>query len=112
MDRGTSGEFAGYDMKWLLRRLREPSTWRGIIWIATSVGVTLSPEVWEYIITAGMALAGLVGVLTREKEDPPEVPPIDLVSRSEPERVREPELPSRDRPPVDDGRWRDEGFNG
>ena len=62
-------------MNWLLARLREPSTYRGLVWLATACGVTLRPEVWEQVMTLGMALAGLIGVLTR---DPlPHVPPDD-----------------------------------
>ena len=42
--------------------LGEASTWRGIIFILTAVGVQLDPAQQTAIITAGMALAGLVGV--------------------------------------------------
>lgn len=70
-------------MNWLLARLREPSTWRGIIWLATAFGVSLRPEVWEQIAAVGMALAGLVGVVTREKSQDVriELPPIELVGK-------------------------------
>lgn len=72
-------------MNWLLNRLREPSTWRGLVWLATGFGVTLKPEVWEQVTAVGMALAGLIGVLTRD--DPKTVqlqlPPIDLVGKPE-----------------------------
>ena len=47
---------------WLLSRLREASTWRGIVWILTFVGVVHSPEQGEAIMTAGMAIVGLLGV--------------------------------------------------
>lgn len=72
-------------MKWLLARLREPSTWRGLVWLLTVLGVKLAPEAWEYIMTAGMALAGLLGVLTREEPTVVsiELPPIALQGRSE-----------------------------
>lgn len=52
--------------QWWIDRLREPSTYRGLIWLATALGVTLKPEVWEQITAVGMALAGLMGVLTSE----------------------------------------------
>lgn len=42
--------------------LGEASTWRGIIFILAAVGVQLDPAQQTAIITAGMALAGLVGV--------------------------------------------------
>lgn len=73
-------------MKWLLRRLREPSTWRGLVWLATVAGLSLRPEQAEAIVTAGMALAGLLGVFTTDepKTVKVELPPIDLVSRNNP----------------------------
>lgn len=69
-------------MNWLLRRLREPSTWRGLVWLATVAGLSLRPEQAEAIVTAGMALAGLLGVFLPDesKNVRIELPPIDLVS--------------------------------
>lgn len=49
-------------MNWLLARLREPSTWRGLVWLATVAGLSLRPDQAEAIVAAGMALAGLLGV--------------------------------------------------
>jgi len=68
-------------MNWLLNRLREPSTWRGLVWMLTALGVSLSPEAWAHITTIGMAAAGLIGVLTREKAAVVDIrlPPIELV---------------------------------
>lgn len=54
-------------MTWLLERLREPSTWRGLIWLATACGVSLKPDLWEAITAAGMALAGLLGVVLADE---------------------------------------------
>jgi hypothetical protein len=69
-------------MKWLLRRLREPSTWRGLVWLATVAGLSLRPEQAEAIVAAGMALAGLLGVFLPDesKNVRIELPPIDLVA--------------------------------
>lgn len=71
--------------KWLLNRLREPSTWRGLVWVLTALGVTLRPEIWEQVTAVGMALAGLLGVfLTDESRNVrSELPPIDLQARPE-----------------------------
>jgi hypothetical protein len=46
--------------------------------------MSLSPEAWEFIATAGMALAGLIGVLTREEPTTVEIqlPPIDLIGQA------------------------------
>jgi hypothetical protein len=49
-------------------RLREPSTWRGIILILTAVGVPIAPQMGEAIICVGLALAGGVGVVTPDKK--------------------------------------------
>lgn len=50
----------------VLDRFKEPSTWRGIILLATSCGVYFSPELTEGIITIGLAAAGAVGVFTED----------------------------------------------
>lgn len=50
--------------RYFLSRLKEPSTWRGIIGLLTALGVYIKPEIGEAIIALGMALAGGVAVLT------------------------------------------------
>ena len=69
-------------MNWMLRRLREPSTWRGLVWLATVAGLSLRPDQAEAIVTVGMALAGLLGVFLQD-ETKTELPPIELQSRPE-----------------------------
>lgn len=49
---------------WLIERAREPSTWRGLVLLATAAGVQIAPDVQEAIVTAGLAVAGLIGALT------------------------------------------------
>jgi hypothetical protein len=51
----------------LLERLSENSTWRGVILIATAVGVRLEPELQESIIVAGLGLVGLINVIRKGK---------------------------------------------
>lgn len=51
----------------LLARAAEPSTWRGLVWLFAALGLTLSPEQASSIIAAGAALAGAIGVLTRDR---------------------------------------------
>jgi hypothetical protein len=53
-------------MNYWLARMREPSTWRGLIWVLTAMGVSISPELGERIIAVGMAVAGLIGMLIPE----------------------------------------------
>lgn len=73
-------------MNWLVRRLREPSTWRGLVWLATVAGLSLRPDQAEAIVAAGMALAGLLGVFLSDEPKTVriELPPIDLQSRPQP----------------------------
>jgi hypothetical protein len=56
----------------LAARLAEPTTWRGLIFISSSVGLVLKPELQAAIIAAGMALAGLIGVLVPDPATPAE----------------------------------------
>jgi hypothetical protein len=87
---------------WLLARLREPSTWRGLVWILTVSGVLLTTEQAEAIMLAGMALAGLLGVFlsdTPSKATKAELPPISLVSPAA-NRVRLP-VPTEFDPKID-----------
>jgi hypothetical protein len=50
-------------MAYLLARLKEASTWRGIALLLTAFGVQIAPEVQEAVISVGIAVAGAVGVL-------------------------------------------------
>lgn len=54
-------------MNWIIERLQEPSTWRGLTMLATSAGVTISPEFMPHIVATGTAVAGLIGVVTKDK---------------------------------------------
>lgn len=51
-------EFAG-------ARLKERSTWLGIITVLTLLGVRLTPELKEAIITTGVSVGSLVAILTK-----------------------------------------------
>lgn len=53
----------------LLERLKEPSTWRGMIMLLTAFGIAMTPEMIEAIIATGTGLAGLVGVLTTDSKE-------------------------------------------
>lgn len=50
--------------QYLLNRLQEPSTWRGLVWVVTSLGVYMSPETIEQVIVAGTTMTGLIGMIT------------------------------------------------
>jgi hypothetical protein len=51
----------------ILERLSENSTWRGLILIATAVGVKVDPSLQESIIVAGLGLVGLINVIRKGK---------------------------------------------
>jgi len=55
-------------MKYLLDRLSEPSTWRGIISMLTALGVKLRPDLAEAIISGGLSAMGLINVIRKEKD--------------------------------------------
>ena len=55
--------------QYILDRAREPSTWRGAILFLTAIGVPIAPQLAEAIVTAGLGIAGLVGVLTPDRRD-------------------------------------------
>lgn len=47
-------------MKTILDYLKQPSTWKGLIFLATVAGVNLAPDQWEMITSAGMTIVGLI----------------------------------------------------
>ena len=49
-------------MAYLLARLKEASTWRGIALLLTAFGVQIAPDVQDAVISAGVAVAGAIGV--------------------------------------------------
>ena len=54
-------------LDYILNRLGEASTWRGIILLATALGATFSPEQTAAIITFGLGLAGVIGAFFKDK---------------------------------------------
>ena len=52
---------------YIISRAKEPSTWRGLILILTAIGVPIAPGMGEAVVSAGLALAGLLGVVTADK---------------------------------------------
>lgn len=52
--------------KFILSRLKERSTWLGLISLLTAAGISLSPDEAQAIAAAGVATAGAVAVLTRD----------------------------------------------
>lgn len=53
---------------YLIARLREASTWRGLVMLATAVGLKVEPQVADSIIAVGIAVAGAVGAVFPDKK--------------------------------------------
>lgn len=56
---------------YVITRLQEASTWRGLVLVATAFGAALSPEQQEAIITVGLLVAGLIGALLPDAKNRP-----------------------------------------
>lgn len=55
-------------LDWLLDRLQEDSTWRGVIQVLTSVGaVAITPDTAIQVIAAGTGIVGTINVLRKQK---------------------------------------------
>jgi len=52
--------------RYLLDRAKEPSTWRGIVVLLMGLGVGISPQMIDIIISFGASAAGLIGILTSD----------------------------------------------
>jgi hypothetical protein len=52
---------------YILDRLAENSTWRGIILVGTAVGLRLEPDHQEAIVAAGLGLVGEINVFRKGK---------------------------------------------
>jgi len=53
---------------YILASLAQPSAWRGIIALATSLGLFISPELSTAIVATGLALIGLIGAFIKDKK--------------------------------------------
>lgn len=54
---------------YLVNRAKEPSTWRGLVFVLTAIGVKIDPSLGEAIITTGIAVAGLIGVVAPDNKE-------------------------------------------
>ena len=53
--------------QYILDRAKEPSTWRGVIMLLTAIGVPIAPAMADAIVAVGLAIAGLIGVVSPDK---------------------------------------------
>lgn len=49
---------------YIIARLHEASTWRGVIAIVTAAGIGISPEQANAIVAAGLAIMGALGAFS------------------------------------------------
>lgn len=57
-------------MTYVLERLKEPSTWRGLVLLLTVAGLKLSPDQANAIMALGLAVVGAIGVFLPDKKKP------------------------------------------
>lgn len=54
--------------KYILARLKEASTWRGLVMLGMAAGLKVDPAMADQIIIAGATVAGLVGAIVPDKK--------------------------------------------
>lgn len=54
--------------RYLVAQAKEPSTWRGAVLVATALGVTLTPDQREAIVTTGLFVAGIIGAVMPDRK--------------------------------------------
>lgn len=55
-------------MRYILDRLKEPSTWRGLISLVAIFGIKIAPEQAETIMTAGVSIYSAINILRKEQK--------------------------------------------
>lgn len=58
-------------LQWILDRLKEPSTLKGLAALAGALGLVVSPDQWQAISVAVVAAVGVVEVFRKEKPPAP-----------------------------------------
>ncbi len=53
---------------YILDRLREPSTYAGLAGVLAALHVNLDPGLWQVMVDAGVALAGIAAFFVQEGE--------------------------------------------
>jgi hypothetical protein len=54
------------DPKQLVPDFKQPSTWRGAVFLLSAFGIVIEPAQQEAIVSLGMALAGFIGVFVSD----------------------------------------------
>lgn len=56
--------------RWARRQLKQPSTYRGLVLLATAAGANISPEMVHSVVAVGASVAGLIDVLKNDEKQP------------------------------------------
>lgn len=56
---------------WIVSRMKEPTTWRGLIGILAGLGVAIDPHQAAIILAVGVGLAGFIGVVSKDPKNIP-----------------------------------------
>jgi hypothetical protein len=56
-------------LPYILRQMKQASTWRGLVLALTSAGVLISEALAAQIVAFGLALSGLIGVFLPDALD-------------------------------------------
>ena len=54
---------------WLIERIKEPSSYRGLVFVAAAAGITLSPEAAAQILVIAGGIVGLIEIIKDEKKE-------------------------------------------
>lgn len=67
LDRGAEASWVSTMKAYILARLCEPSTWRGIVLFATGIaGFSITTAEVDALISVGLTLAGAIGALSQD----------------------------------------------
>lgn len=51
----------------ILKRLKEPSTWRGLVGILALLGIAVTPELQDAIVASAIGVISIIEILRKEK---------------------------------------------
>lgn len=54
---------------WLMTRLGEQSTWRGIFLVLAALGLQIAPDLWDKILTISLGIIGIINIVRKEKNE-------------------------------------------
>lgn len=52
--------------EYIMTYLKDPLTWRGILYVGAALGVVVRPECANIFVAVGLFMAGLIAILSNE----------------------------------------------